>query len=214
MQISCDSRLFKFAYPTQAKRWFPFKPEHPSLPPSTNLCRFFWRVVLLAPLSWFSAYLFVFLVDIPIFSVAFLTGCLAIPFGYRPSFLWKEEEGDCPWRRIKRWPLWLTLRSGRRIFPGFVVLAIVFAFCGWEILKLWRFSFPHYLEGYSPLFWSIVGVEMFVLGLMILYLVWYRAIKDSEFHNLCREWYKAKKQKVCPIIKFVSSESAGEIQTK
>lgn len=154
--------------------------ENKAIPSQVNGCQLFTRFIFFGVFAIF------------LLCVGAILFVIGLPFAARPS-LFDDDNTTAAWVHYQSWPR----INGHRIYPL------------WPILTLWMLynlsATQAVMVGvlhatiFSTTFWSILGVIVaFILAVMI-----YVVIKESETVDLAREFIKAKKRKVCPIIKIV-----------
>lgn len=176
MELSKKGWLHKIAY-----GWYL---DENKIPERTNLCRFFWRVLLSSLFVWpfvvivgLVAFLFYFSIATPI----------GLSMGYKPTLLSSETAGlftPASWRSVTK-----------RVWQIFGVALLIGAF-SWLV---WSFSLNAFRFFSRPTKGRTTTLFIFaVIALVVAWHVWRR----SEFFQLLKARVKAKKDKVCPIIEF------------
>lgn len=175
MEIRKGSFLFQIAYGLTPKR---------QIPDQTNLCPFFWRLVLMMFLAWPFAIIVLVLVTA---CATILRTVAAIPmavlFGLKlTSKPWGIDNGEFfagEYAQIQRWPKW----RGHRILPGAILIAGTVLFgAGWLV-----YAFPR-----------TTGALLLLVGLFIGSVIFL----DSQVWKITKEYIRAKTKKVCPAITF------------
>lgn len=184
MEINKNGLLYKIAY-----GWSPsFSPSQ------TNLCRFFWRVVFSLLVVWplyGIAILLVFLFINMFFLIGFFFGC-------HPT----TKEPFAPYRK------WPTIK-GYRILPVYLVLFAAIAYWHqalWNAL-VWTWTKP--VTGVWDAATLNINIGFAVVGSVVLIgLVSYGIYKfqDTDAAKLLKAYLKAKKEKMCPIVRFVDEK--------
>ncbi len=151
-------------------------------PESTNLCRFFWRVVFSCagfPLVLAAAGAFICVLSPPLFF-----------FARRIDF----SDGPSPSIPFKRWP---AIR-GHRIYPVYLFVPAVVWVCLGLLVAAGRAVMDFFV------FVEHLGLTAVLLTCLFIILFWTLRSKgkDSAFWSLIKEYARAKKQKVCPMIEF------------
>lgn len=178
--------MFRIAYAFTKKE---------QLPKQTTLCSFFWRLVAMAiglALLNFMAWTVFFGIAIPL---AFLVA------GHKLAL-----DGEDFFVPIKRWPKF----RGHHIWPGAVLLigaaSTIVSFGIWRIGHLIPLLIA-WLETNIELpfvFWGTL-----VVMIPILTVIGFRKFTESSAGQLTRDYLRAKKEKVCPII-FIKHEEEGK----
>lgn len=202
MEIKRNSWMYKVAYGFEAKK-----------PKRTNLCSFFWKFVLMLlggwPLALIAMGVF-FALGVVVVFITFISGFFAGFFvGYRPS-IYEGESRKKFWIPYKKWPK----IKGYRILPIYFVLPVLVYFAvnvlDWTALWIMLSGLP---AAILSMIFGMLGVLSFLAIAAIIFLlmagiVWgVVALFDRFFKTgigtLIKEYVKAKKRKVCPIIKFI-----------
>jgi len=211
MEISKKSLVVKIAYGwrptfiTKTKEGI-WETNIPKLPNHTNLCPFFWRFILS---------LFVIWPIVIIFSWIILRGVcslVTIPlFASRPTLAWYDPnngETPHPFKPINTWPRF----RGKRILPG-VLLGLLVAS---GIITMGVVVAGKIICEEASTFWipgiiqivSNPGVQMLTTVILLffttifLYFWLSNKIQETSWFILFKIYIKAKKEKMCPIIKF------------
>lgn len=174
-------------------------------PNQTNLCRFFWRVLLSAILFW---PLF-FILDIIIRGFGSIIAFLF--FGLRPTswketcFIDKEKFTIYPFKEISWW--WRT-SDGFYVMPAPIYLLVFFILA--VVVLLYEGFVLAYHKAFHPglvfIFSSPLNIIIFFLVIAIaLFLIIMETLR-IEWWKLVKAYIKAKKEKVCPIIYFKDSK--------
>ncbi|MDP3901405.1 MAG: hypothetical protein Q8Q37_00305 [bacterium] len=170
--------LFRYAYPWA---WV-FVAKAPA---RINLCRFFWRCVILAPLQWMLA---------PIILVFIGTCCaLGFLFGYRPNTGGKVSSSE-PLVAIQKLPHLF----GMRILPIYLILP--------GMLMFGIFTSPTFSEIALDFLLFVCVIAGVVVTIIIISTIvgW---LWNLEVRRTIRAWVAAKKEKICPIIEIVDDEA-------
>ncbi len=195
MELRKSGKLYRLAY---------LCTDEKEMPDKTNLCKFFWRVVIGIPLQLLFT-IVIFIVAGVVVSILWL-GALTL-FAYRPTFdkkkMIKCDDGThLPVTLITWWPKF----RGRRIWPITILsflagLCLVVYLCvvGLPLLLTWTTGPPPVV--------SLGSIAVLLVLVMVFRLV--PRIRDSETWQVFKAYVKAKKRKVCPIIVFVDDEKAS-----
>jgi len=190
MEISKNSWLYEVAYLT-------IKEEN--RPKMTNLCRFFWRIVLMLFIAW-PALLIIWCVFVIIASiVGFLVG-ERLSFS-KSDDLRKEYKSDI----LVPYEHQLTV-GGKRILPIQLILALgsgwLVGCYGWSVAKLLYYSLLS--VGRYWLMDRLSVIAEFFIGIVGIIFLWWLVYKlyNFEFVHFAKEYISARKQKICPIIRF------------
>lgn len=198
MKIKKDSLLFKIAYGH-------FFAER--VPQKTSLCRLFWRIIISILLAWpieIIVNCFLWIVGVFIFPPVATFICFW--FGFRPDrrILWlrfcKEEKFSCMVRYQ------LPKIKGCEIFP------VYFLTIGWIV-----YSFVHLISSniqlpdtlFNQATEMTAGIVIFAsivcmfFGLGFLFTNTFITVKKSSFGQLFLGYFKAVKDKACPIVDIV-----------
>jgi hypothetical protein len=163
-------------------------------PMQTNLCRLFWRFVLML-FPW------VFLVC---FSVVFaiVSYSYGVFFASKPTIFDFTEDrekraSNAAFVPYKHWP---TV-AGKRIYPIWVIAAayVIHALLTTDVAD----SVGHSVGNVVSLMADYFPIVFSVIGLTIIVVYTIGTIRKSEWLTLVKGYIKAKKEKVCPIVRFV-----------
>lgn len=209
MELRKNGFLYKVAYGLRKN-----KPER------SNLCRFFWRVLLSVILVWPPYGLFK-AIDYGLIRFLLGTPIAFLGFGYCPLLQRKWLVGyggghKLPFRPISWWP---KLKNGEHIMPfvGLLIIAVIPACIAGTV---WCFYKAGVFVWHNP--WvTLLGTPTFavilLLNLLNWWLTWYtRRSKKSnggvvsavvkregrDVVGLFAAYIKAKKDKVCPTVQF------------
>lgn len=154
--------------------------ENKEIPSQVNGCQLFTRFIFFGVFAIF------------LLCVGAILFVIGLPFAARPS-LCDDDNTTAVWVHYQSWPR----INGHRIYPL------------WPILTLWMLSNLSATQAvmigvlhatiFSTTFWLIIGSFVALIVVVMIRI----AIKESETVDLVREFIKAKKQKVCPIVKIV-----------
>lgn len=175
--IKEGSFLFKVAYGATSKN---------NIPNQVNLCRFFWRCVLMFFIVWPICWTFV--------GFAILIGSvIGILFGYRIDL--RNHRATELFVPIKRWPTIM----GKRWWPVAILeilLGIYFFY--WFLSSVSNPVFMSALCQTVP-FVTFAGVILAII-LITVSVAWFG---QSSVGKMIRAYIKAKKQKICPMIPII-----------
>ena len=174
MTINASGRMFRIAYAATPRREWPQQ---------VNLCRFFWKLIGMGigvVTIWITCFVLICIVDV----LAFLL-C-----GYRVNL----GPGPILFVPIKRWPNF----QGKHIFPiavlgifvGIPVLLCVIGYTAWLLILCMD----------AEIGFLFMGKVTAILVVLLLATAGIRKLIKSEFGHLAKEYLKAKKAHVCPII--------------
>lgn len=172
MEINKSSWLCKLAYGIE---------ETEEQPDKTTLCAFFWRCVYMFFIGW----PWFVLMSIIMILVA---GVLGFFTAERPDYNNESGELTVPY---KHWPTVEDRGEKVRIYPIWVLAEFVVVY----LLTRGIINYPLYAL-------SVVGgiiISALGIGGLTYALTW---LCDSQVGSLIKAYLKAKKQKVCPIIRF------------
>lgn len=159
------------------------------IPSEIDGCKLFWKFVFMIfgiPLGFLAAtVMYVFL-----FGVSF-------PFAARPTLLKEDSaESNAPFVRYERWPK----IKGWRIWPIWPALFALMVY--YKTTSLQVASGIINLTVFNSGFWFFVaGVAIFIFGFEVFLVI--KKIPESEVSKLVKAFLKAKKEKVCPLLKIV-----------
>ena len=175
IKIKKDSFLYEVAYGL-----FTHPPQY------TNICRFCFRFVWMFLINWPIVIIFVSILFAVLFTIGF-------PFASRPGIGRGEINTD--YFPYKKWPE----IKGHRIFPIYFLLLFALyyfrsAFSGpWELLV-----------GFFTLMITNIGLSSIGTSLGIVLLIYgFKLLSRTEAYQLTQDYLKAKKQGICPMVKFV-----------
>lgn len=134
-------------------------------------------------------------------------------FAHRPALLSDEDKkngltiGSKPVGeltvKIQHWPE----IKGHRVYPIWIILFVLlvtnFSTVTGAGSKMFL-SFWHFISSKESLTFYAVGFILFIS------IAGYEKIKESETWGLFKEFLKAKKQKICPIVEIVDDEENDE----
>lgn len=161
-----------FVYRVAYPRWWS---NHQ--PETISLCKLFWR------------FLMILFVAFPIMVVVNVFMAVMMFFiAYRvPNFF--TEYSDFTHRAYRNWP---TIR-GHRVWP---ISLVPVGLLIWGILKD-----PADMEFLGIVIVGIAAIVAVACGIIFFFMEGIPAIRKSEMGQLVREYFKAKKQKICPLIR-------------
>ncbi|HEY4511691.1 MAG TPA: hypothetical protein VJH55_02520 [Candidatus Paceibacterota bacterium] len=171
MELDKSSWIFKVAYGLDEKY---------DRPQQVSLCLLFWR--------FWTHLLFWWPIGIVVMTTLIVaTSTVGFFFGYRPSTAKGEDfYVQYPLPRVfglRLWPISLiTLIATAYYLPGITMRTVE-----------WVSSAPKNIN--LSTFWWITG---FLLCSFLTRMVW--KFLGTETWKMCKEYVKAKKQKVCPIV--------------
>lgn len=185
MELKKKGIVFKVAY-----GWI----DENKYPQRTTLCRLFWRFLFWLFIAWPIVWTVVAIVATIMYVVGFF-------FAARPTFF-KDDRNTCqPMCYYHKWP---KIKE-RRIYPIWPVLAIIlgsFFFLNAAELRKDLSGLGHGLVKFtilSPVFWKVA-----LAFAVLVAAVWaWSAAAKSEPYMMFKAYLRAKKEKVCPIIKIV-----------
>lgn len=151
-------------------------------PNDTNLCQYFRRLML-SPLFFLTFAMIVPVVTATILIAMTLLTILRLPFGYYPNGIGLEEFAQYPG---------LKIGTSFELYPYHI--GIVAAFVA---LNYWCFK-----TGYATAAIILDGIVIVPFVIIAMYLIF----KKTEFSDLISNYWKAKKEKICPLIEFEGGE--------
>lgn len=194
MTIKKEGVLFKLIYgPEWFRDWAASDIDWFEAPEKTNVCCLFWRMILsiflIYPLIIFfgsitcACVLLVAAIVIPLF---WLIGLLFCHWIYPDSN--KDSNRLFKYKKIENWPLTF---QGHQVYPiSIIALLTILTGLVWSFVKWWDV-------------WLVGFASLGFLALIIYFLPSkFAKIRNSEFWQLIKAYWKAKKEKVCPIVTF------------
>lgn len=199
MELKKDGVLYGVAY-----GWTSSKPLN------TNLCQFFWRVVL----SFFVVWPLFTLWKVVDYSLIRGVGSVIafVFFGCRLTS-WKETvwyqrdrhvAPSLPFKQISWWPKYEGVNiSLASIFTGLLLIAMIcFVVCAMAYMLVYEGFYKLVFCGWLFANSTATTLTLSLIGLIVLAVV-YSIVTKTEGWKMTSEFVKAKKQKVCPLISFV-----------
>lgn len=187
-ELKRSGMIFKIAY-----GWTPEE----NIPSQISLCKLFWRVVWVTPLVW----LFLFPLSWLIVSILFVLSFLWN--GTRPGVL--KGDGHQGFIEIRRWP---TLR-GLRLSPGLLIIIVALLHFVWrnreKLSSAGGQLFKEFAPGLIFLGYVIGSVCLVVLSSLAL-----SYFSNSEAWRLFKAFLRARKERVCPILKIEAPSGLKE----
>ncbi len=154
------------------------------IPHTTSLCVLFWRFWFGVVTGFVVSVFFICALAILFFLGFFMGQRPAIPKGDS-----QNARNDDLFRPYSRWPKF----RGHRVWP---VVPLVTVFLIWIIVP--------------SLSWMLVLRFLFdlvvvvtAIALVIFVVIGANKVRRTETWSLTKEWFKAKKQKVCPLVEIV-----------
>ncbi len=177
MEISKNSWMYKVAYGLNETR---------KQPDTGNLCRFFWKFMLMLFIVW----------PLVIIAVGLFTGItylIGFFFAARPRiFKGDPSNPDAPMRFYQNWPR----VKGFRVLPIYFVLLGSLTFVPWgKLLKLLQL-----------ISWGKLSIVLIVCAAVVLIIGGAATFLESETCQLLNNYLAAKKAKVCPRITFTNKK--------
>ncbi len=200
MNLSKNSILYKIAYGYSDLFSGNYKQR------STNLCFLFWRVLFSLLFIW---PIIILVVPILLAITWLVLTFIMFLFGGYAKFERNFDDSETgnygalvlTFEPISSWPEIM----GTKIWPLHIILScFCFTVCGWTILNIMRdwaaLSANSFNLGFK-IFLSMI-LSGFVVILLGLFFKNSSKIKAGESYQLFREYFRAKKEKFCPIISF------------
>lgn len=173
MEISKKSWIYRVAY------WHLFEEHRPD---DANLCRFFWRVVLS-----------VFILS-PIFLfLAAVAEIVVFLFAHRCNF--DAKEGEILFKPFNHWP-----RIGNHKVYPITLAPLILVVLYWKEIKT-LLHYPIVMTTTYPI--ATLMVVVVWIGMWLAWLTYGFAKRRPGIGQIIRAYIKAKKDRVCPMIKFV-----------
>ena len=148
-------------------------------PEKTNLCRLFWRIVFNV-------------ISLP-FVFLFYYSLLGVFSAVMFWFAHRVDTGKDTNELTKPFGKWPAIR-GHRLYPVYFLLLALLVYAA-------RFAVP--VAQFVMASWLITGIVMAVVVLLALANRVGISEGLKELGKITREYARAKKQKVCPLIEFV-----------
>lgn len=178
MEISKSGWVYKVAYSGLA-------------PASTNLCAFFWKFMVMLFLGWPLIGVF-FVIYYLVITVGFVGGFF---IAFRPAVF---DEDDFKTRNLminyEKWPS----VKGYRLLPIYFVVP---ALLTWFLPEIWAFLIL------PPTMFAVSAIGLAIFSGVVL--IWManggllkKLSRSSETYQLVKDYLVARKQKVCPIVRF------------
>jgi hypothetical protein len=157
-----------------------YAPER-TRPRITSLCPFFWRLVFSSLVVW------------PVIGIEyFLFLFVGFWIGKKPTIMLGWSDRDYKWTSYKRWP----------------------SMMGFRILPLYAIGVPAWIWGCysSGGVLTVTRLLLLTFGIIVIcgiLILAYFFVKDklgsSEAFGIIKAYFKARKEEVCPLIRFVDS---------
>jgi len=219
MTLKKSSFVCKVAYPFT---------EDAKLPKITSVCKLFWRFLLML-ITVYPIMIAIVVIVVIVSSIIFWIGYVPFKFlkGERVSGIkgfgdycdkvvgnwddrnrWRpvddksdNDEAYFEWKNIDRWP---RTKQGERInFIDTILGALVVAFLVAILSFLYYVTLYNLeLKGYDG-HRSIAAALGTLCALGVIVALITLGYKKLSSGKLIRSWWKAKKEKVCPIVEFV-----------
>ena len=122
--------------------------------------------------------------------VALVTGFF---FGYRPAW-YSDDKDTCCASTMAPYRHWPRIR-GWRIQPWLICVILVIAHITPSFISFVR------LLSNTPEVWMLAYIFGVGVGVLFFVVLW-RVFSKTEMTQLFRQWLRAKKEKVCPVITF------------
>jgi len=159
------------------------------VPESTSLCELFWRFIFM----FFISIPFICVIGVIVFGFLFIIG---LPFAARPTILNGDDLGKML-AHYERWPKIM----GHKVYPIWVII-IIFALINFSTTMeiIYGITKATILQGN---FW--IGVVIIIASIVAFIATCgtISRINNSGILEIFKEFLKAKKQKICPIIEIV-----------
>jgi len=180
MEIKKDGFLCKTAYSDK------------EAPESVSVCKLFWRFIGNVISDYFAFPVLVVIFSIILYPIGFL-------FGYKCTFVQDVVFDEKPGEAFTKFEKWPTM-GGYRILPIPVTLlagamVIIYSYVNLKNAQLVYGYFVSLAQSNQVVAITIPAVILFIFGIIKL--------RKTEFWQLTKEYAKATKNKVCPIIKIV-----------
>jgi hypothetical protein len=198
MKIEKSGFVYKVAYG--------LRDENSDIPESISLCKLFWRFLGMLLLAWPIVLTLRLIVTV----AAHVFFCVIgfIFFAHRPTITMLNSDKGIKTitTEIEHWPEIM----GRRISPIWAILVVCVVV---DFSKIKKGALLFVADAWNEIS-SKDAIATFSLigGMVIAYIIYkivaaiWKKIKHSEALELYKEFLKAKKQQICPIVEIVDDE--------